>query len=117
MKVETRQHDDVLILDLDGPLTIGVGAEKLRGAMNQAVVEGSQKILLNLQHVSRIDSTGLGELVAGVKLAERFGSAVKLVRVGRQVKHILDLSQLLPLFEFYEDEVEALKHFDEAPAS
>ena len=115
MKVDVRQADDVIILDVEGPLTSGVGDEILRAAMNEIVVEGWQKILLNLSAVSRIDSMGIGELVASIKLAERFGSSVKLVRIGRQVKHILNLSRLLPLLDFCEDEQEALEQFKAGP--
>lgn len=111
MKIEAREVEGVLILDLDGRLIAGVGDEALRSTINQYVVEGHEKLLFNLSEVSRIDSTGIGELVAGIKLAEHFGAKVKLVRIGPQVKHILNLSRILPLLDFYEDEQEALAAF------
>lgn len=113
MQLETRTVDDVTIVDLNGPLTFGVGDEVLRSNMNELVVEGCQKILLNLSAVTRIDSTGIGELVAGIKLAERFGGQVKLVQISPQVRHILDISRLLPLLDFYEDEDEAIRAFQD----
>ena len=111
MKIEERDVGGVLILDLDGPLIAGVGEEAIRGKVNEAVVEGRQELLLNLSDVTRIDSTGIGELVASIKLAERFGAEVKLVRIDTRVKHILNLSRILPLLDFYETEEEALSSF------
>jgi anti-sigma B factor antagonist len=111
MEIRTREEGDVVIVDLDGPLVAGVGDRILRQSMNELVVEGWEKILLNLSQVTRIDSTGVGELVASIKLAKRFGGSVKLVKIGSKVKHILNLSRILPLLEFFEDEADALKEF------
>ncbi len=111
MGIEARKAGDIIILDVTGPLTTGVGEVMLREAMDEYVAEGWHKILLNLAEVSRIDSTGIGELVASIKLAQRFGSRVKLVNIDSKVKHILDLSRILPLLDFYETEEEALDAF------
>ncbi len=111
MNAATRQIEDVLILDLDGPLTTGVGDEALRQSVNSHVVQGHQKILVNLSGVTRIDSTGIGQLVASIKMANRFGTVIKLVKIGPKVRHILNLSRLLPLLDFYEDEEDALRSF------
>jgi len=116
MEAQTREHENVVILDLTGPLVAGVGDKILRQSMNELVVEGWEKILLNLSKVSRIDSTGIGELVASIKMAKRFGSTVRLVEISQQVRHILDLSRILPLLDFYEDEEEALKWSSEKAA-
>ena len=113
MELKTREQDDVVIVDMHGPLVAGVGDRLLRQSMNELVVEGAQKILLNLSNVTRIDSTGVGELVASIKLAKRFGCSVKLVRIGSKVRHILNLSRILPLLDFCEDEDEALREFEE----
>ena len=111
MKVVSRKQEDVVILDLDGPLTAGVGDEALRENINSHLVEGARKILINLSGVSRIDSTGIGQLVASIKTAGRFGSAIKLVKINTKVHHILNLSKLLPLLDFYEAEEDALESF------
>lgn len=116
MDIQSREVGDVVVLDLDGPLVVGVGDRVLRQEMNSLVVEGRRKILLNLSEVTRIDSTGIGELVASIKLAERFGSNVKLVKIGSKVRHILNLSRILPLLDFHEDEQEALDDFAKEPA-
>ncbi|MFI5166819.1 MAG: STAS domain-containing protein [Thermoanaerobaculales bacterium] len=110
MHVEVRKFDDVVIVDLTGDLVAGDGDELLRDVVNELLAEGWKKILLNLARVGRLDSSGVGELVASWKLAREFGAAIKLLRPGDRVKSTLHLSQILPLVEVYEDEAEALRH-------
>lgn len=117
MHVDIRQTDDVIIVDLQGRMVAGVGERMLRDVMNQLVAEGWKKILLNLSGVSWIDSAGIGELVASMKMASRFGVVVKLLRIGDRVKHVLSISQILPLLDVYEDEEEALKELRTAVAA
>lgn len=109
MDVDIRHSDDVIIVDLTGRMVSGVGQKILHDVMNQLVAEGWKSILLNLSGVSWIDSAGIGELVASLKMAKRFGVTVKLLRMGDRVKHVLSISQILPLLDVYEDEEQALQ--------
>ena len=111
MKVDVRHVDDVIIVDLEGRLVMGVGDELLREVMNEVVAEDWKKIVLNLRHVSIMDSSGIGEVVSGWKLARRFGASVKLLRPRPQVERTLRLTQLLPLLEVYDDEDRAVASF------
>ena len=112
MKVDVRHVDDVIIVDLEGRLVLGVGDELLRDVMNELLAEEWKKIVLNLRKVTIMDSSGIGEVVAGWKLARRFGASVKLLRPGPQIQRTLRLTQLLPLLEVYESEDEAVSSFD-----
>ena len=103
--------DDVIIVDLEGRLVMGVGDEILRDVINELVAEDWKKIVLNLRKVTIIDSSGIGELVSGWKLGRRFGAMVKLLRPAPQVERTLKLTQLLPLLEVYDDEAEAVASF------
>ncbi len=111
MKVDVRHVDDVIIVDLEGRLVMGVGDELLRDVMNAIVAEGWTKIVLNLRQVTIMDSSGIGEVVSSWKLAQRFGGAVKLLRPAPSVKRTLKLTQILPLLEVFEDEDEAIASF------
>lgn len=111
MKVDVRNSDDVIIVDLDGRLVLGVGDEILRDVMNELLAEDWKKIVLNLRRVSIMDSSGIGELVASWKLAKRFGASLKLMRPAPQVQRTLRLTQILPLLEVYDSEDEAVRSF------
>jgi anti-sigma B factor antagonist len=111
MKVDVRHVDDVIIVDLEGRLVMGVGDELLREVMNELIAEGWKKILLNLRKVTIMDSSGIGEVVSSWKVAQRFGGVVKLMRPGPAIKRTLRLTQLLPLLEVFDDEDEAVASF------
>lgn len=111
MHVDVRQAGDVIIVDLTGRIVLGNPSQILHEVMDQLVAEGWKKILLNLSAVEWIDSAGIGELVAGTRMAQRFGVDVRLVRVGDRVRHVLSISRLLPLFQVFENEQEALRSF------
>ncbi len=111
MRVDVRQAEDVIIVDLNGRLVSGTGDQLLREVMNEVLAQSWTKIVLNLSEVNKIDSAGIGELVASIKMAERFGSKVKLLHVRGQIRDILELSQILPLLEIYESEPSAIEAF------
>jgi anti-sigma B factor antagonist len=111
MKVDVRNADDVIIVDLDGRLVLGVGDEILRDVVNELLAGDWKKIVLNLRKVTIIDSSGIGEVVASWKLAKRFGASLKLMGPAPQIQRTLRLTQLLPLLEVFETEDEAVASF------
>jgi anti-sigma B factor antagonist len=111
MHIEVRQAKDVMILDLKGRLTAGLGDQLLRDAVDELLAEGRRRILLNLSEVAFLDSAGVGELVAGLKTSRRFQAELKLLNVGERVYSTLDMARLLPTFEIYSDEGEAVQSF------
>lgn len=113
MQSQVRTHDDVAIVDLQGKLVAGVGDRQLREVVNRLLAEDKKKILLNLSKVSSIDSSGVGELVASLRIAERFGARLKILRAGDRADRVLQMSRILPLFQVYDDEPAAIGAFSE----
>lgn len=111
MHVELRKAGEVVIVDLDGKLTAGLGDQLLRDTLNQLLADRHRKILVNLSKVSFIDSAGVGELVAGLRACQREGTALKVLNSSERVNSTLYLARLLPIFEVYQDEKDALTHF------
>lgn len=111
MHVEVRKAGDVVIVDLSGKLMAGLGDEILRNVVNELLAENWKKILLNMTQLTAVDSAGIGELVASLRTATRLGSRMKIVNLHERVRKSLHLSQILPLFEVYDDERTALRHF------
>ena len=108
---KSARSKDVVIVDLQGQLLAGVGDEILRNVVNELLAEGWKKILLNLSEVTAIDSAGTGELVASLKICEKFEAKLKLLNLHERVRKSLHLSELLPIFEVYDEESAALQHY------
>jgi len=111
MNIETRRKGDVIIIDFQGRLAVGVGDELLPKLIEQLLDEGHRKILLNLSEMEYIDSNGLGELVQSLKTPKRFGAVMVLLKPQDRVRKTLRLTNLLPMFSVYETEADAMKAF------
>src|SRR5207244_8885142 len=111
MNIETRKKGDVVIVDFQGRLAVGVGDEVLPRLVTTLLDEGNRKILLNLSEMEYIDSNGLGELVQSLKTSKRFGAQLVLLKPQDRVRKTLRLTNLLPMFSVYETEADALKGF------
>jgi len=98
----------VTILDLEGRLVAGDGDRELAVVLEELMDAGADAILVNFEKVRRMDSSGIGELVAAWKRGRALGIPVAILRPGDRVRHTLHLSQILPLLEVYEDETEAI---------
>jgi len=102
---------DVLILRAHGKLTIGVGDVALREAVSDAVETGHSKIILDFQDLSSMDSSGLGELVSAFTRLSNAGGRLKVMHLPPKIADILQITQLITVFEIYDDEEEALASF------
>ncbi len=111
MKINVRQREGVTILDLKGKITIGVGDVALRDAIREALSAGAKNLLINLADVTTIDSSGVGELVSSFTTVTNRGGLLKLANLPPKVSDILQITQLITVFDVYEDEDEALRSF------
>jgi len=111
VKLGTRQVGDVTVIDAAGRITLGEGASAFRDLIRDLANKGSQKILLNLNEVSYIDSSGIGELVSGFTTITNHGGSLKLVGLSKRVKDLLQITKLYTVFEVFEDESAAVRSF------
>jgi anti-sigma B factor antagonist len=111
MEVKKRQVGDVSILDLSGKLTIGAGDVALRGAMLAEIEDGHKKIIINLDDVKVIDSSGLGELIRCKATAATSDAEIKLLHVNLKARKLLTMAHLVGVFEMFDDEEIAIASF------
>lgn len=111
MKATTRDVNGVEIIKLDGKITIGAGDQQLRDVIANTVAAGKNKILLDLSGVTTIDSSGIGELVGSYTTVTNRGGKLKLLHLPAKLNELLHVTQLITVFEVYEDEKEALASF------
>ncbi len=112
MKIVVHNQQGVTVLSLKGKITIGVGDVALRTAVSEALEAGARNILLELSGVTTVDSSGIGEMVNAYTTVTNRGGKLKLVGLPPKVSDILQITQLITVFEVYDDEAEALASFD-----
>ena len=111
LEIKERNVGDVVVLDLQGRITIGEGSVQLRDAVGRLLAAGRQKIVLNLEGVTYVDSSGIGELVSRYTTTKNQGGQLKLLKLTKKIKDLLMITKLLTVFEIYEDEEAALSSF------
>jgi anti-sigma B factor antagonist len=111
VKVSTRQVGDVTVADVTGKLTLGEASGTFREALRTLINQGQKKILLNLNAVSYMDSSGIGELVAAYTTVTAAGGKLKLLNLTPRVQTPLQSTKLYTVFEVFDDETAGVKSF------
>src|SRR5579864_7852141 len=112
-----RQVGDVTVMDISGRIVLGEASSSLRDALRDLVTHGDKKILLNLGDVSYIDSSGVGELVAGFTTVTNRGGQLKLLNLTKRVQDLLQITKLYTVFEVYDNEAHAIRSFSSLAAT
>lgn len=107
-----RSVDGVAILDLSGDIRMGQGNAYLQQTLRSMIEQNETKVLINMAGVSYIDSSGLGELVAGYTTIGKSGGELKLLNVTERVKDLMMITKLLTVFDVYDSEAEAVASFE-----
>jgi len=112
MKISKREVGNITILEPKGKITIGTGDVALRDAIEEATHAGSSNLLLDLNGVSKMDSSGLGELIAAYNTVTEDGGMIKLVNLPSKLYNVLGITQIVSVFDVFDDENEALASFN-----
>ena len=106
-----RQAGPVTILELSGRLFMGEASDELDLKLQGLMSEGRVNLLLDCSRVTGIDSQGIKSLVRGVISAQKRGGKLKLLKLSHRVKEVLQITRLLTVIEFFDDEGVALQSF------
>ena len=109
--INERRIGDVTVLDLKGRIRITGRTNGLHKSIRCLVEEGKTRILLNLSHVTHIDSSGLDELVSSRITVSNKGGEIKLLHLTEQMREVITTANLSALFDIYNDEYDAIASF------
>jgi anti-sigma B factor antagonist len=110
MEIRIRRKDQVHIVDLDGRLA-GTGATALHKRVEELLARGVTRLLVNLDGVDFMDSSGLGELGWAKRAAGGHGATIKLLHIGPNVRRVLVTAGAIDTFEIFDNEPDALASF------
>jgi len=110
MDIKKRQLNDVTVLDLDGRFVLG--ADRQFGHLVDANIEaGGRKLIVNLAKVKYMDSSGLGELIAGHRAMQQANGHIKLLHLNERLIDLMVNTKLISVFEMFDSESEAIASF------
>ena len=109
IKVNVRESEgDAYVVDLSGEIDVYT-SPKVKDATTELIDQGHYNLVINLEKVRYIDSTGLGVLIGSLKRVREHGGAVTLVCTNPQIKKIFDITGLVKIFGIFDDEQSAMK--------
>jgi anti-sigma B factor antagonist len=111
LKMTNREVDGVSVVTLDGRIVLGDESNALRVKLKSLIAEGKKQIVLNMDNITYIDSSGLGILVAAHCSAKTQGVSLRLCHLGRKFQEVLQITKLLTVFEVCDTEVAAVASF------
>jgi anti-sigma B factor antagonist len=100
----------VTVIAPSGRLDV-TGAPTLKDAISEAVKEGEPRLVIDMEGVSFVDSTGLGSVIAALKLVRNSKGDLRLAAPNQQVRVVLELTTLDRVFAYYATVEDALTDF------
>lgn len=96
-KLQTSTQEAEVIVGCVGKLTVE-HAEILKNHV-KAMIPDKKRIILDLNGITQMDSSGLGTLVSLYVSARKANCDLLLVNYSKPVRHLLGLTNLLSVFE------------------
>ncbi|MDL2281442.1 anti-sigma F factor antagonist [Selenomonadales bacterium OttesenSCG-928-I06] len=112
MKIETLMKQGILIVRLKGEFDIESTNDFKKSIDNALNTNETKDILLNLQEVSFIDSSGLGVILGRYKNINLLGGQIVISNINPKIKKVLELSGFEQIMQIAETEEEALALFN-----
>ena len=111
LDIQQRERESIVILKLDGRITVGPEASALRDRITALNAAATRNIVLDMAEVDYIDSTGLGALVICATSLRKNGGNVKLLNLNRRNIELLVMTKLATVFEIFNDEQDAVNSY------
>jgi anti-sigma B factor antagonist len=111
MKMTNREVGGVFVVALEGRIVLGEESNALREKLKSLAAEGKKQIVLNMNNIKYIDSTGLGTLVAAHCSAQAQGASLRMCQLGSKFQELLQITKLVTVFEVYDTEAAAVASF------
>lgn len=111
LSLSTRTEGEHTIVAVGGEIDVYT-APKLREQLVELVSNGSYDIVVDMEKVEFLDSTGLGVLVGGLKRVRAHEGSLRLVCTQERILKIFRITGLTKVFEIHASVEEALAATD-----
>ncbi len=108
MALDVLQSGSTCTIRVKGPLKMGPPLDAFEEAVRTALASNHPFLILNLEAMPIIDSSGIGAVVNALQQSKKSGGDTKLVNPSPFAVKVLKMVHLLSLFSVYETEPDAL---------
>ena len=111
MEISERKVGKITIIKIQGQAIIDQKTERLSQLVRERLQAGERLFVINLADCSRMDSTGLGELVKSHKLIADCEGVMKLAEVALHLRGLFVVTNLTEIMEIFNKEQQAINSF------
>jgi len=104
---EVRENEGVAVVALGGEMNMH-RTPALQAMLAQVCQDQPARLVINLEQVSHMDSSGLGTLVETLRRIRGYGGTLALCALPERVRGLFEITHLDRLFLIYPSEAEAL---------
>ena len=110
MQIKVAEKDGIKICYAEGDIDINTSPQ-MKKTFDKISQAKDGKVLINLEKVAYVDSSGLATLVEILKNFRKYGGILKLCSLSNKVKSLFEITKLEKLFDIQDNEEEAVKTF------
>ncbi len=111
MDINKRTKDDIVVLDITGEIDL-YNAPEIKDIINKLIEEKKYNVIINLEKVSYIDSSGIGALISSLSNLKKYQGGLKIINVYASVRKVFELTKLTSFFEIFDSEEDAVASFN-----
>lgn len=112
MELKIRKaKDKIYIIDVAGEMDL-YNSYKLKDLIMKMVEKKIEMLIINLQEVEYIDSSGIGALIYICSTLKKAGSKLFITNIHGSVKKVVELTKLGGFFPMTNSLEEAIQKFD-----
>jgi len=110
--LKSEKIDDIYLLSFDNVKRLNaLITDPVKQEINNYFKEPNTKIILNLEGVEFVDSTGFGVFLSSMKTANNNYGHFKICNISPEVMELFKLLQLHNVFEIYSNVEDCIKSF------
>jgi len=106
---QEQPRPGVAVIALAGKVMLGANTSAIEELIATLLAEGVRKIVVDLEGVTHIDSTGIGVLIASLGKVTQAGGALAMAGASGVVREGFRVTRLDRVFRFYADRATALE--------
>lgn len=110
MEITRRESGEVQILDVNGEIDL-YNAPEIKELISTLISEQKYNVIINLDRVSYIDSSGIGALISSLSNLKKYQGGLKIIHVAGSVRKVFELTKLTSFFEIHDSEQDAVAAF------
>lgn len=114
LSVTSRQEGDRTVISVSGEIDVYT-APSLRERLNELVASGYYNLVVDMEGVEFLDSTGLGVLVGGLKRVRSHDGTLRLVCAQEKILKVFRITGLTKVFPIHATLAEALADSSATP--